>query len=72
MVRGADKLTRYSFGTHTALHYFCATCGIYTHHRRRSDPNFYAVNLGAVEGVNPRELEPLRWTDGVNHPSDRA
>ena len=71
VVRGAENLTLYSFGTHTAQHYFCKTCGIYTHHRRRSDPNFYGVNLGALEGVDPSQYEPLRWTDGVNHPSDR-
>lgn len=71
IVRGADNLTLYSFGTHTAKHYFCKTCGIYTHHRRRSNPNEYGVNMGGIEGVNPAEHEPIGWSDGVNHPSDR-
>lgn len=71
VVRGADKLTVYQFGTRTAVHHFCSICGIYTHHRRRSDPNEYGVNMGAIEGVNPREFEPIHWNDGVNHPSDR-
>ncbi|PWE33403.1 aldehyde-activating protein [Maritimibacter sp. 55A14] len=71
VVRGADRLTLYRWGTGTARHFFCATCGVYTHHRRRSNPNEYGVNLGAIEGVNPRELEPVPWSDGVNHPSDR-
>jgi len=71
VVRGADKLTVYQFGTRTAVHHFCSICGIYTHHRRRSDPNEYGVNMGAIDGVNPREFEPIHWNDGVNHPSDR-
>jgi len=70
IVSGADKLTLYQWGTNTAQHHFCSVCGIYTHHRRRSDPNFYGVNLGAFDGVNPRDLPPAEWTDGVNHPSD--
>lgn len=71
IVRGAQDLTRYEWGTGTAQHFFCRICGIYTHHRRRSNPDEYGVNLGAIEGVNPRELEPIAWVDGVNHPSDR-
>ena len=71
VVRGADRLTRYTWGTHTAKHHFCSVCGIYTHHKRRSNPNEYGVNMGAIEGVNPAEHEPIRWDDGVNHPSDR-
>ena len=71
VVKGAENLTLYSFGTHTAKHYFCKTCGIYTHHRRRSDPAEYGVNMGGIEGVNPKDYEPIGWHDGVNHPSDQ-
>lgn len=71
VVKGADNLTRYSFGTNTAKHHFCKTCGIYTHHQRRSNPNEYGVNMGGIDGVNPAEHEPIVWNDGVNHPSDR-
>ena len=71
VVRGADRLTLYTWGTHTAQHWFCSVCGIYTHHRRRSNPREFGVNVGCLEGVNPRDLEPIPWTDGVHHPSDR-
>jgi hypothetical protein len=71
VVRGADHLTLYRFNTATAEHYFCRTCGIHTHHRRRSNPNEYGVNIGALDGVNPSTLGPIPWFDGVNHPSDR-
>lgn len=71
VVRGADTLTLYQWNTGTAKHYFCSVCGIYTHHRRRSNPDEYGVNLGCLDGVNPADYEPIPWSDGVNHPSDR-
>lgn len=71
ILRGAENLSLYQFNTHSAKHYFCKTCGIYTHHQRRSNPNEYGVNLGALKGVNPRDLGDIGWVDGVNHPSDR-
>lgn len=70
IVRGEENLTCYSFNTRTARHYFCRICGIYTHHKRRSNPDEYGVNAGAIAGVNPAELDPVPWNDGVNHPSD--
>jgi hypothetical protein len=72
VVKGADNLTVYQWGTHTAAHWFCRTCGIYTHHRRRSNPNEYGVNVAILDGINPRDLGPVPWADGVNHPSDRT
>ncbi len=71
IVKGADKLTLYQWGTGAAKHYFCATCGIYTHHRRRSNPNEYGINVAALEGIDPAKLGEITWVDGVNHPSDR-
>lgn len=70
VVKGADNLGLYTWGTHTAQHYFCKTCGIYTHHQRRSDPNDCGVNLGCIEGVNPSEFEPIPWLDGVSFGND--
>ena len=71
ILQGADNLTLYQFLTHTAKHWFCKTCGIYTHHQRRSNPNEYGVNAAILDGINPRNLGPVPWTDGINHPSDR-
>ncbi len=71
VVRGQDKLTLYTWGTHTAKHYFCSVCGIYTHHQRRSNPNEYGVNVAGIEGVNPRNLGNVPWADGINHPADQ-
>jgi hypothetical protein len=70
ITQGADNLSLYSWGTHTAQHYFCKTCGIYTHHKRRADPTQCGINLGCIEGANPWDFDPIRWSDGQNHPSD--
>ncbi|EGQ9219756.1 TPA: GFA family protein [Vibrio parahaemolyticus] len=71
IVQGDDVLKLYQFNTHTAKHFFCSECGIYTHHQRRSDPSEYGYNVGCLEGVNPYELSDIEVMDGVNHPSDR-
>ena len=42
VLAGAESLTLYQFGTMTAQHWFCARCGIYTHHQRRSNPGKWA------------------------------
>jgi hypothetical protein len=72
VTKGAENLTLYQWGTMTAKHWFCATCGIYTHHRRRSNPNEYGVNVAILEGINPRDLGDIPWSDGINHPSDKS
>ncbi|MDF4961971.1 GFA family protein, partial [Vibrio parahaemolyticus] len=71
IMQGEDVLKQYQFNTHTAKHFFCGECGIYTHHQRRSDPSEYGYNVGCLEGVNPYELGAIEVMDGVNHPSDR-
>ena len=75
MLRGSEALSCYTWGSHTAKHYFCKICGIYVYHQRRSDPAQCGVNLGCIEGGNPRthadSFGDIPWTDGVNHPADR-
>lgn len=71
ILQGADNLTLYRFHTHTAKHWFCKTCGIYTHHQRRLNPNEYGVNVAILDGINPLDLGEVPWVDGVNHPSDK-
>jgi len=72
ILKGEDSLSLYQFNTHTAKHYFCSKCGIYTHHQRRSNPEQYGFNVACLEGVNPLELENIPTYDGVNHPADRV
>lgn len=71
IIKGGEALTLYQFNTMTAKHYFCARCGIYTHHQQRSNPNQYGFNVACLEGVNPFELGNVPTFDGINHPSDK-
>ncbi|EAQ55848.1 MULTISPECIES: GFA family protein [Vibrio] len=71
ILKGAEHLKLYQFNTHTAKHYFCSNCGIYTHHQRRSSLNEYGFNIGCLEGVNPFDIGDVVTNDGVNHPADR-
>jgi hypothetical protein len=69
---GQDALTLYQFNTKAAEHYFCSKCGIYTHHRRRSNPSQYSVNVACLEGVSPFDFAAVPVIDGVNHPTDQG
>ena len=69
-LEGEEKLTRYSFNTRTAQHFFCSVCGIYTHHQRRSNPLQFGVNAACLEGVSPFDFAAVPVLDGVSHPSD--
>ena len=72
VTKGKDKLTKYTFGTHKAEHYFCSICGIYTHHKRRSNPHQYGVNIACIEGVNIEDYKDIKYLDGKhNHPADK-
>ncbi|WP_257883550.1 GFA family protein [Roseobacter insulae] len=66
IIRGA-ALALYQFGPRRAEHYFCSICGCYTHHRRSSDTSDFGVNVGGLEGINPRDIDPVPWLDGVNY-----
>jgi hypothetical protein len=69
---GEDALTLYQFNTRIAQHYFCSKCGIYTYHRRRSNPNQLSVNVACLEGVSPFDFDDIPVIDGVNHPTDQG
>jgi hypothetical protein len=67
---GDDKLATYQFNTGTAEHHFCTVCGIYTHHKRRSNPKELGVNVACLAGVSPFDFLEVPVLDGNRHPSD--
>ncbi len=67
---GEDALTFYQFNTKVAEHYFCSKCGIYTHHKRRSNPHQYGVNVACLESISPFDFEEIPVNEGIHHPSD--
>lgn len=70
VLTGADKLALYTFNTGAAQHYFCSVCGIYTHHRRRSNPNECGVNAACLDGVSPFDFAEVIVNNGRVHPND--
>jgi hypothetical protein len=39
----------YTFGTHTAKHHFCATCGVHPFYRPRSHPDSWDINARCLD-----------------------
>lgn len=72
IVEGRELLTSYRFNTGAAEHFFCARCGVYTHHPRRFDTNQYAVNTACLEGMSPFDFAAVPVVDGSNHPLDHG
>ncbi len=70
LLSGADRLATYRFNTGIAEHHFCIGCGIYTHHRRRSNPDELGVNVACLDGVSPFDFADVAVIDGERHPSD--
>jgi hypothetical protein len=72
ITRGRDRLATYRFNTKSAEHHFCSVCGIYTHHKRRSNPHQIGVNVACLDGVSPFDFEEVVVFDGSRHPADNA
>ena len=65
LLRGADALTTYQFGTKVAKHHFCRTCGIHSYYIPRSDPDKVDVNARCLDGIDVRTLD-VKSFDGQN------
>jgi hypothetical protein len=72
ITQGEGYLATYRFNTKTAEHHFCSNCGIYTHHKRRSNPDQLGVNVACLEGVSPFDFPEVVVFDGDRHPADNA
>ena len=70
LTQGEDALATYRFNTGTAEHHFCRNCGIYTHHKRRSNPNQLGINVACLEGISPFDFAEVPVLDGQRHPGD--
>lgn len=66
VIRGEENLSLYQWNTKTAKHYFCKTCGIYTHHQRRINPNEYGFNIACLDDVDPFEYPDIPVVDGLS------
>lgn len=71
ILSGADLLKTYRFNSMQAEHHFCSNCGIYTHHKRRSNPSQLSVNIACIEGLSPFDFRHVPVYDGQTHHNDR-
>jgi hypothetical protein len=58
VLAGDDALSEYRFGTRTARHFFCATCGCAPYYVPRSDPDKIDVNVRCLDEI---DLEALAY-----------
>ncbi|WP_417319998.1 GFA family protein [Emcibacter sp.] len=68
---GADRITTYSFNTHTAKHTFCSVCGVKSFYTPRSHPDGYSVNvncldMSTVEGINYSDFDGANWEANID------
>lgn len=62
---GEADLVTYTFGTQTARHLFCGTCGVKGFYVPRSHPDGYSVNARCLDDASLDSLE-IRPFDGRN------
>ncbi|SMC86591.1 GFA family protein [Primorskyibacter flagellatus] len=57
---GAENLTEYRFNKHEIANLFCKTCGIqsFSYGHMPDGTKIAAINVNALEGIDPRELSP--------------
>lgn len=60
---GQQALTEYRFNTGVARHWFCATCGVKSFYRPRSNPDGISVNLNCLRLAEDRMI-PVYDFDG--------
>jgi len=68
LLSGESDLADYQFGARRIHHRFCRTCGVRPFGQASMDGGgaFYAINLGALDDVDPVELgnAPVVYVDG--------
>ncbi|WP_298261599.1 GFA family protein [uncultured Litoreibacter sp.] len=60
-----DTVSLYQWNMKIAKHYFCKTCGIYTFHRKRSEPDHFGVNAQCLDGLDIAAVD-VKAMDGIS------
>mmetsp|Transcript_2247 Transcript_2247/g.3633 ORF Transcript_2247/g.3633 Transcript_2247/m.3633 type:complete len:147 (+) Transcript_2247:33-473(+) len=72
LVKGSEEgqITTYTYNTKVAKHCFCATCGVQSYYRPRSNPDGFAVTLHCLDepglGDQPQYTYEIRPFNGQN------
>ena len=65
LVEGAEHLSVYKWNTKIAEHFFCKSCGVYTHHKRRSDPTQISINFACLDDTEMPGEDTIALIDGA-------
>lgn len=74
LLSGRDSLFTYTFGTGTARHHFCKTCGIKSFYVPRSNPDGFSINVRCLDEGTVRSLriEPFDGRNWEQHAASLA
>jgi hypothetical protein len=69
LITSREALSTYSFNTHIAKHFFCATCGVKSFYIPRSHPDGVSVNVrcidsDTVESISVKPFNGRDWEKG--------
>jgi hypothetical protein len=71
LIHGKSALTKYTFNTGVAKHYFCSKCGIKPFYVPRSHPDGWSVNFNCLDdrqtfkSVITTEFDGSNWEDNA-------
>ena len=67
LISGESELLSYKWNKQIAEHFFCQICGVYTHHKRRRDPDQICVNYACLKNVPMLSEADIDTADGASH-----
>ena len=67
LLQGEENLSLYQWNKRVAAHYFCKTCGVYTHHRRRRDPSQISINIECLDDLEMPTEDKIGLANGLEH-----
>jgi hypothetical protein len=72
LLRGANDLVEYRFGTGTARHRFCGVCGVKGFYVPRSNPDGIDVNVRCIDAGTVERVSITPFDDNRRAESERA
>lgn len=67
LISGSEDLLSYQWNKNIAEHFFCDNCGVYTHHKRRRDPDQVCINVACLVDVSIPPENKIGQADGASH-----
>lgn len=76
-IKGEERLSVYTYNTHTAKHLFCKLCGVKPLYIPRSHPDDYSINLPCIDAGTLTISETIvfngeNWEDNINALRDQT